>query len=224
MKEFKWLKRSADLKSNSAEGCPLKYLCTTCFQSRKICIKKKIKILQKLRRKGHYFLTNLSFWVTGSFHFCGNVFQNSDEFFFLRKLIVQGLSSTELESSQQFVIPHSEMNFILCILQQPEGKREKKKICVSKNVFYYISVPAGTINSRLIYFWSLWAAENEKKCYCLYAMRLKSHLINDEIPNVLNKQETVISNSHTQCNACLLLISAKKVDKLKRSCIFEVQC
>lgn len=101
MKEFKWLKRSADLKSNSAEGCPLKYLCTSCFQSRKICIKKKkIKILQKLRRKGHYFLTNLSFWVTGSFHFCGNVFQNSDEFFFLRKLIVQGLSSTELESSQ----------------------------------------------------------------------------------------------------------------------------
>lgn len=63
------------------------------------------------------------------------------------------------------------MNFILCILQQPEGRRRKKKntneICVSKSDFYFISLLAGTVNALqtnlyLVTLCSL-ATENEKK-------------------------------------------------------------
>ena len=46
------------------------------------------------------FATNLSLRVTGRFDFFTNVSQNFDEFLFLGKLITQGFSCTELESSQ----------------------------------------------------------------------------------------------------------------------------
>ena len=73
----------------------------------------KNKILHSMKID---FSTNLSLRVTSQLDFFPDVSQNFDKFHLLGKLITQGFPCTELESSQQLLIPAFKISFILCIL------------------------------------------------------------------------------------------------------------
>lgn len=73
------------------------------------------------------FFTNLSLVVTGRLHFLSNIPQKFDKFLLLGKLIVQGFSCTELQSSQKFLIPAFKAVFSLCLPQQPGGEKKNPR-------------------------------------------------------------------------------------------------